>query len=87
MKFHAKFWVPGLKNDWVMANIWKFGLVWLDLVWFGFEWYGIWVMSRCSYMQNLELLAWKMAELGAFNWIESGKIAVVVVGFIRTMAL
>ena len=54
-------------------------------------------MSRCSYMHNLELLAWKMAELGSFNWIEFGKIAVVVVvvvvevvvvvGFIRTMAL
>ena len=37
-------------------EIW-FGLVWLGLVWFGFEWYGIWVMSRCSYMQNLELMA------------------------------
>ena len=36
--------------------IW-FGLVWLGLVWFGFEWYGTWVMSRCSYMQNFELLA------------------------------
>ena len=37
-------------------EIW-FGLVWLGLVWFGFEWYGTWVMSRCSYMQNFELLA------------------------------
>ena len=37
-------------------EIW-FGLVWLGLVWFGFEWYGTWEMSRCSYMQNFELLA------------------------------
>ena len=37
-------------------EIW-FGLVWLALVWCGFEWYGTWVMSRCSYMQNFELLA------------------------------
>ena len=41
----------------VMANIWKFGLVWLGLVWFGFEWYGAWGMSIFSYMQNFELLA------------------------------
>ena len=39
-----------------------FGLVWLGLVWFGlvqfgFHWYGTWVMSRCSYMGNFELLA------------------------------
>ena len=37
-------------------EIW-FGLVRLGLVWFDFEWYGTWVMSRCSYMQNFELLA------------------------------
>ena len=37
-------------------EIW-FGLVCLGLVWFGFEWCGRWVMSRCIYMQNFELLA------------------------------
>ena len=37
-------------------EIW-FGLVWVGFVWFGFQWYGTWVMSRCSYMQNFELLA------------------------------
>ena len=34
----------------------KFCLVLLSLVWFGFEWYGVWVLSRCSSMQNLEIL-------------------------------
>ena len=37
-------------------DIW-FGLEWLGLVWFDFEWYGTWVMSRCSYLQNFELIA------------------------------
>ena len=37
-------------------EIW-FGLVWVGFIWFGFEWYGTWVMSRCSDMQNFELLA------------------------------
>ena len=37
-------------------EIW-FGLVWVCLAWFGFEWYGTWVMSRCNYMQNFELLS------------------------------
>ena len=53
--------------------IW-FGLVWLGLVWFDFEWYGTWVMSRCTYMQNFEFLAWKMTELWSFKWHEFGKI-------------
>ena len=39
-----------------VSEIW-FGLVWLGWVWFGFEWCVTWVMSRCSYMQNFELLA------------------------------
>ena len=70
-----------------MANIWKFGMVW-----FNFEWYGTWIMSRCSYMHNSELLAWKITELWGFYWHEFGKIvveeaAVAAVGFMITKAL
>ena len=55
-------WLEKQQSYGQFKDIW-FGLVWLSLVWFGFEWYGAWVLSRCSSMQNFELLALKMTEL------------------------
>ena len=53
-----------------MAELWLFEIfgIWYDLVfygmvWCGITWYSLWVLSGSSIMQNLELLALKMAEL------------------------
>ena len=39
-------------------------LVWFGMVRFGFEWYGIWVISRCTNMQNFELWSFQCHGFG-----------------------
>ena len=65
----CKIWISYFKKQMSYGQhmeIW-FSLVWLGLAWFGFEWYGAWVIFKCIYMQNFELLAWKTTELW-MNW-------------------
>ena len=56
--FWWKFEVSMLKNDWVMVIIVIFGLVW-----FGFVWFGVWVLSKQIFGENLKSLCWKMTQL------------------------
>ena len=55
--------------SWVMSILLIFGLVY-----FGFVWFGVWVLTRCTTMQNFQffktlfgenvmLLAWKLTKL------------------------
>ena len=67
-----KIWSSQLEN-WPSYCCFKFGgigygRVQFGIVWCGMTWYSLWVFSRSTIMQNLELLALKMAELLLFQF-------------------